>query len=126
MDNQSNSKFYHGDCRCKKKEVLSTIAIQCSGCIINNPEQHCRNHSGYECSCKDVEIKHLICETCARIRDKIEDLHNDLDILNHSIIYNIKEYIDCTEDINKMHIIALELRQLNRELLENLVKHNSE
>jgi len=53
-------------------------------------------------------------------------LHNDLYILNHNIIHNIKEYIDCAEDINKMHIIALELRQLNRELLENLVKPNSE
>lgn len=120
MENQSNSKFYHGDCVCIKKEVSTIIAIQCDNCINNNGIYL------IECSCIEVERKHLICETCARLRDKIECLHNDLDILNYSIVNNIKEYIDCAEDINKMHNIALELRQLNRKLLENLVKPNSE
>ena len=121
MESQSNSKFYHGDCICIKKEVSTIIAIQCEQCINNNGM-----YLNEGCGCIEVERKHLICETCAGIRDKIEDLHNDLYILNHNIIHNIKEYIDCAEDINKMHIIALELRQLNRELLESLVKPNSE
>ena len=36
MENQSNSKFYHGDCVCIKKEVSTIIAIQCDNCINNN------------------------------------------------------------------------------------------
>lgn len=124
MDNQSNSKFYHGDCNCKKTESTSIIAVECEDCIDDNKERYFNNRRGYECSCEEIEIKHFTCKTCALYRDKIDNLNNELDNLTYHLVYDIKQFINCTDKINKIQNISLEMRHLNRKLLENLIKNS--
>ena len=118
---QSDSKYYHGDCTCEKTEVSSLIVIQCANCIddIRKP-LHGREIWG--CTCQDVDIKHFICKTCALIRDKIDRLNNEVDELMYDIGYEIKQHIDCSDKIDRLKHISIELRHCNRQLLENLVK----
>lgn len=119
MDNQSNSKFYHGDCKCIKKSVKSTILIQCGFCIDN---QYIDEYKDKSCTCTETTITHNICVKCAAIRDKIDILDKELDEVMYNVANNIKQFIDCTDEINSIHIISNNLRYLNKELLENLVK----
>ena len=120
IEQQSDSKYYNGDCKCEKTEVSSIIAIQCTNCIddIRKP-LHGREIWG--CTCQDVDIKHFICKTCAPIRDKIDRLKNELDELMDGIGYEIKQYMDCRDKIDQLKRISIELRHCNRRLLENLV-----
>lgn len=124
-DLRSDSKYYHGDCKCTKKEVPSTIAIQCANCIdgIYPPTN---NMTVGICKCRDVEIKHFICKTCARIRDKIDELNHELDILMIDMNYEIKRYMDCTNKMERLQSISNELQHCNRQLLENLVNDDLE
>lgn len=115
MDNQSNSRFYHGDCKCIKKSLKSIILIQCGPCIDNE-------YMDKLCTCRETTITHNICVNCSVIRDRIDVLHKELDEVMYNLANNIKMFIDCTDVINSIHIISNDLRNLNRELLENLVK----
>ena len=40
IDKQSNSRYYHGDCKCEKVESITRIRIQCEKCI--NKIKKCR------------------------------------------------------------------------------------
>jgi hypothetical protein len=122
MDDQSNSKYYHGDCICTKKESISLISIQCEYCINCSKNTLFYKDKFCECSCKEIKIKHNICEKCASYRDKIDELNDELDTLTYDLVYQIKQFNNCSDKINRIHNISLELRQLNRKLLENLVK----
>jgi hypothetical protein len=123
MNNQSNSKYYPGDCKCKKTESTSFIVVQCQDCIRDDVPRICeKNSRDSGCSCIEVEFKHFICNTCAAYRDNIDMLNEKIDNLTYSLVYNIKHFINCTNEINEIHNISLELRQLNRKLLENLIK----
>jgi hypothetical protein len=121
-DTQSNSKFYHGDCLCEKEIHTSIIAIQCSHCITDDPLRHQYNSRGYECDCKDVKIKHMVCNKCGDLRDKIDTLNYELDKLTYDMVYEIKMYMNCEYKLERIKDISNELRHLNRMLLENLVR----
>lgn len=123
---RSNSVYYHGDCMCTKKEVSTTIAIQCANCInINNSPNIMQFQCGEtltECTCSVTIIQHLICKTCALIRDQIDALKDELDGLLYTVEYEIKQYMDCNHKIDRIKKISVELQHCNRKLLENLVR----
>jgi hypothetical protein len=121
MENQSNSKYYHGDCVCKKKNVPTRIAIECEDCIVDDPERYFNNSRGYTCSCIDIEINHAMCEICALDRDEIDTLSDALDDIMYTLSFNIKQYINCEEKLKEINIIAKRMRHLNRRLLERLI-----
>jgi len=121
MENQSNSKYYHGDCVCKKKNVPTRIAIECEDCIVDDPERYFNNSRGYTCSCIDIEINHAMCEICALDRDEIDTLSDTLDDIMYNLSFNIKQYIKCEEKLKEINIIAKRMRHLNRRLLERLI-----
>jgi len=122
MENQSNSKYYHGDCACKKKRVPSRIAIECEDCIIDGSSRYEHKRRGYECNCVDVEIVHEICETCAADRDTMDELIHRLDKLMYNIPYDIKNFVNCEEKLHEVSEISKEMRQLNRKLLTRVVE----
>ena len=124
MDKQSNSRFYHGDCRCKKSNTPTRVVIECEECIVDDPLRYENNRRGYVCNCVDVEIIREICETCALERDKMYDLMNTLDDLMYDLNYNIKQYENCEEKIKEISEISKKLRHLNRKLLSRVVKSN--
>ena len=119
-DLRSDSRYYHGDCKCDKTEVSSTIAIQCANCI-DDIRAPLRGREIWGCTCRDVDIKHFICKTCASLRDKIDGLKNELDELMYDIGYEMKQYTDCRDNIDRLKRISVELQHYNRRLLENLV-----
>ena len=123
MDSQSDSKFYAGECACEKVPSSTKIAIQCKYCIGYSDNQY--NHSkGHNCSCVEVEITNCICNICAEIRDRIDTLNEELDQLVQSLVNDIKHFVDCREKLKYIEYISIELRQLNRKLLENLIPNN--
>ena len=124
MDSQSDSKFYAGECACEKIPSTTTLAIQCKYCIGYSHNQY--NHNkGHNCSCVEVEITNYICNICAEIRDKIDTLNEELDQLAQSLVKDIKQFVDCREKLKCIECISIELRQLNRKLLENLIPTHS-
>lgn len=120
-DTQSNSKFYHGDCLCDKIINTSIIAIQCKYCIDDDKSRFWHNSREYKCFCKDIKIKHRICNICASFRDKIDKLNNELDNLSYNMLDEIKQYFNCETKLERIKQISIELRHLNRKLLQNLV-----
>jgi hypothetical protein len=124
MDNQSDSQFYAGECVCEKIPSSTKLAIQCKYCIGYSHNQY--NHDkGHNCSCIEVEITNYICNICAEIRDRIDTLNEELDQLVQSLVKDIKQFVDCREKLKCIECISIELRQLNRKLLENLIPTHS-
>ena len=121
-ETQSNSKFYHGDCLCEKVLCTSIIAIQCEHCISDDPLRHQYDRGGYECDCKDQKIKHLVCNKCGDLRDKIDILNDELEQTSEDMINEIKMYMSCEDKLVRIKEISVELRNLNRMLLENLIR----
>lgn len=128
-ESQSNSKFYHGDCLCEKDTCVSIIAIQCEHCISDDPLRHQYDDRGYEyddrgyeCDCKDQTIKHIVCNKCGNLRDKIDILNDELEQTSKDMINEIKMYMSCEDKLVRIKKISVELRHLNRMLLENLVR----
>ena len=124
MENQSNSKYYHGDCVCEKKKVPTRIVIKCENCM--DKDSYYRNRSGYTCSCIDTEIMHEICEICAHDRDEIDVLNDKFDDLMYNVTYDIKNFVDGEDKLKEVLKISKEMRQLNRKLLSRLVETNKE
>lgn len=121
IDSQSNSKFYHGDCTCIKTKCPSNIAIQCESCINSPWEVKQLERVGYVCDCTIFTITHEICKVCSRLRDEIDDLNEELDNLTYDLVVEIKMFVDCNDKLQRINGISLELRNLNRMLLENLI-----
>jgi hypothetical protein len=122
MESQSNSRYYHGDCACKKKKVPSRVAVECEYCIVDDPLRYANDRRGYVCNCVDVEIVHEICETCARDRDHMDELMHKLDELVYNIPYDIKNFVNCEDKLKEVSEISKEMRQLNRKLLTRVVE----
>jgi hypothetical protein len=122
MNNQSNSRFYAGECACDKMSSTTKLAIQCKYCIDCTDIQYLHN-KGQWCSCVEVEIANNICNICAELRDRIDALNEELDQVVFQMVEDIKQFIDCREKIKHTEEISVELRQLNRKLLENLIPH---
>ena len=116
----SNSVYYHGDCVCEKTITTSNIAIQCEYCIYHNFNFPSPNSQF--CTCKYQVITHKICNECAQLRDKIDLLNNELDDILSNLSYDIKMCMNCTEELTRIAQISIELRNTNRQLLENLIE----
>lgn len=122
MDNQSNSRFYHGDCTCIKKQSISVIRIQCKNCIHNKSISGHYHGDDRECNCIEQDITHNICKICSELRDKIDTLYTNLDDMLYVVSKNIKEFTDCNEQLIQIQTISNELRCVNSKLLKNLIK----
>lgn len=112
-ETHSDSRFYHGDCLCDKEILTSLIAIQCKNCI---------NYSTEDCDCKDTTIKYEVCNKCSQLRDKIDILNSELDNIAYNMINEIKKFMNCEDTLERINEISIELRNLNRMLLENIVR----
>jgi len=121
IDKQSDSKFYHGDCVCIKTKCSSNIAIQCYSCINCPGEVKQMERVGYDCDCTTLTITHKICNVCSKLRDKIDELNEELDNLTYNLVIEIKMFADCNDKLQRINEISIELRNLNRMLLENLI-----
>mgnify|MGYP006085745081 FL=1 len=121
IDKQSDSKFYHGDCVCIKTKCPSNIAIQCYTCINCPAEVKQMERVGYICDCTTLTITHKICIVCSELRDKIDKLNDELDNLTYNLVIEIKMFADCNDKLERINAISIELRNLNRMLLENLI-----
>ena len=95
---------------CIKEELIESIYIQCEECI--------NMKLNAICNCKEKIVKKIICKKCYAIENKINSLKDQSDHLLFNIGYNIKHYIDCDEDIQKINSIARLLRMLNSILVE--------
>ena len=95
---------------CINEELIESIYIECEGCI--------NNELNVSCNCKEKIVKKIICKKCYSIENKINSLKDQLDHLLFNIGYNIKHYIDCDEDIQKINSISKLLRMLNSILVE--------
>ena len=125
MEKQSNSKYYHGDCVCEKKKVPSLIAIECENCIEDSPQLYTTERRQHTiCNCEDVEIMHEICKTCAHDRDEIDTLNDKLDDLMYHIHYDIKNFVNCEDNLKEVLEISIKMRHLNRKLLTRLIQPN--
>ena len=122
IDNQSNSKFYHGDCTCVKTKCPSEIVIQCETCINCPVEVKQLEQAGwYVCDCRNFTITHEICKICSKLRDEIDVLNEELDELIYNMVLEIKMFADCNDKLQRINTISRELRNCNRMLLENLI-----
>jgi hypothetical protein len=95
---------------CIKEELIESIYIECEPCI--NMELN------VICKCREKIVKKIICKKCYSIENKINSLKDQLDHLLFNIGYNVKNYIDCDEDIQKINFISKLLRMLNSILVE--------
>ena len=120
MNNQSNSKFYVGDCACEKKTSITNLAIQCEYCINCHDSQYYDN-TCHQCSCLNVKVVNYICNTCAKLRDEIDELHEELDKTVFQMVDEIKQFSECREKLEHINTISIKLRQMNRKLLENII-----
>ena len=122
MNTTNNSRFYNCDCVCKKNVKITSIFIQCEVCIDPPPEIRQMIKRGYECDCHETNITYNVC-ICDEYRKKIDVLNEELEHLNYfTMIDEIKKYKQCSDKLSRIKYISIELRQLNRMLLENLVK----
>ena len=67
------------------------------------------------------KITHKICNVCSKLRDKIDELNDELDNLTYNLVIEIKMFADCNDKLQRINEISIELRNLNRMLLENLI-----
>ena len=95
---------------CIKEELIESIYIECESCI--------NMKFDVECNCKEKIVKKIICKKCYAIENRINSLKDQLDHILFSIGYNIKHYIECDEDIQKINSISRLLRMLNSLLAE--------
>ena len=93
---------------CEKEEILESVHIECENCINGFPS----------CGCREIIMTKTICKKCYEIENKINSLKDELDHLLFSLGYNVKNYLDCEEDIEKINTISKLLRHLNRMLCE--------
>ena len=102
--------------------------MQCDYCIVEDEcrynRRYNRSHNNYTCDCRDVKIKHRVCNNCGDLRDKIDTLNNELDKLTDIMVHEIKLYMTCEHNLERINEISIELRSLNRRLLENLVRRD--
>lgn len=119
MTTPSDSRFFPNECICIKKEVQNDIFIECAACINGFGKWN----NGRECSCEYHKIKQLHCPTCAADRDRLDEMHAELDILQHNLSTTIKSYASCDDDIHAIVDLSKRMRQCNHDLLSRLVSH---
>ena len=115
--NASDSKYHPGDCKCEKRRVETNILIECQSCIDGG-----RRHGRRRCTCETRTIIHTMCSTCAMYRDKLDELHSELDDALYTLSCNIKGFCECQPDVDEVTRISIEMRLCNHHLLQNLVR----
>ena len=104
-------------CKCEKTPIEDTIDVQCGDCI-----------SGYKradrhpyCDCTQKVTTLMICIECNNIRNNIQTMNDELDDLLFDLSRQIRRYdpeVDAM--LNRLKQISIELRQLDRKLLEKI------
>ena len=112
IDKQSNSRYYHGDCKCEKVELITRIRIQCEKCT--------NKIKNAECKCCEYSRNYTYCVVCAKYRDEIDLLYEELDTTMMYMKQDIKSFVDCEEYLKEVELISRKLRILNSKLLENM------
>ena len=102
--------------KCEMEEITEKLSIQCENCIDKIKDQ--RTGWIHNCKCHDKYVKKMRCKTCARIKTRINSLQYTLDETLYFIAYDAKNFIDCEDNINRLHELSKELRQCNRILCE--------
>jgi len=103
-------------CSCIKVSVEITTEIQCSDCI--KGIKRCSRDP--DCECMDKTVSSIVCKPCNNIRTKIKDLNDELDDIFYHLSYGIRNYEYCDDGLDEIARISIQLRELNRQLLENL------
>jgi hypothetical protein len=127
MATKIDSRFYNCECVCEKNIKTTTFFIQCKECIDPSPELIQMIKRGYECDCCETTITYNEC-ICNEYREKIDLLKDELDHIiyfSNNMMNEIKHYNKCDDNLYRIKQISIEMRQLNRMLLENLVKKQS-
>jgi hypothetical protein len=100
---------------CEMEEITEKLSIQCKNCIDKTKDLR----TGWSnCKCGDKYVKKMRCKICSRIKIRINSLQYTLDETLYFIAYDAKNFIDCEDNINKLHELSKELRQCNRILCE--------
>lgn len=103
-------------CSCDKVSIEFSTEIQCSDCI--NGIKTCSRDP--DCACVDKTKSIMVCKACTIIRTDIKLLNDELDDLLYHLSYDIRNYKNCDEELARVARISIQLRELNRQLLENL------
>jgi hypothetical protein len=101
---------------CEMDEIRHTFFIECENCIDKIRDQ--RAGGIYDCKCCDKTRIIKVCLKCDQIKDAIQKLRDELDELLYNLHYNIKQYMDCADQISQIGFISNSLRHYNRLLLE--------
>ena len=104
-------------CKCEKTPIEDAIDVQCGNCISG----YKRSARHPDCDCTQTETTLMICVECNNIRNNIQTLNDELDDVLFDLSRQIRRY-DPEIDVmlNRLKQISIELRQLDRKLLEKI------
>ena len=117
------SAYYHDEC--EFQEITETICIECEDCIDKHKNAQCCKPSGFtdyqiECKCFGRRITKMTCIKCRELEKLKQKLIDESDDILYNLSYDIKNYRDCEEQINRLHGLSKSLRKINSVLLEKM------
>jgi phosphate uptake regulator len=96
---------------CNNTEIVQHINIECNNCI---------NNINKNCTCSTKIVKKILCSHCENIRNQIKQLEIEIDEILYNLSYDIKNYENCENMINRLSEISIILRFFHRILLEKM------
>lgn len=93
---------------CSLDQTEESFYIECKSCIMNDVLM--------DCSCVEKIIHRNYCAKCDEIENKINGLREEVDKTMYHLSYNIKNYANCDEEIDRLRQISQMLRLCNRLL----------
>ena len=108
---------------CEYYEIKTNIDVECKDCAYNIKSYQCCKSTGrpdyyIDCKCFVKTLVKKECKICYQIKESIIKLELELDDLLYSLSYDIKHYQDCSNKIDMLNTISMQLRDYNRILLE--------
>lgn len=108
---ERQSEYYHDEC--EFQEITETICIECEYCIDKHKTARC-------CKCFGRRITKMTCIKCRELEKLKQKLIDESDDILYNLSYDIKNYRDCEERINRLHGLSKLLRKINSVLLEKM------
>jgi len=117
------SAYYHDEC--EFQEITETICVECEYCIDKPKTARCCKTSGFtdyqnECKCFGKRVTKMTCIKCRELEKLKQKLIDESDDILYNLSYDIKNYRDCEEQINRLHGLSKSLRKINSVLLEKM------